>query len=553
MELRKKTLLPALLFSLVLALAVADTSSVPKTAFPAPLKTFSTMETFSGFDLKAPPPTPIVDEPPYVVYSNETLAALIEGNRTVSPPPRNMLLSNFLFANTSIIEGRPVQYEASEANNSNVAPASCEIIDSDVKYGSKLKVSALFYKDVGEQDPNWDYYAVKATIEDIYAKNDFWKGPLYAKIILLFPDWCEELPSNHKPEAGFRLWSGSVSFGFKGIGFNVQLPAYSISYEYSKNKYPGWLYIKWSFDGAWGPFAYWYFVFKDYAEAAVGIRVPQGRKPYCYVAGWAAWYRFRVFVFIRDSSEMVGWCRVDPPDDEFPEPPSPPEETPPSTAPGPVPTKNATAVDGFLYTVAFTDSSYSKVKYESMSGFGQNFYGWHVAEYSWVFFFAAVSDNGNPVANVAVDFYLVNPNYDVYYLGAYYTSEDGIASCAVSFDPSLASGLWWFIPVYQNLQDQCAFSYVYTLLITGYTYMACWNSIIIESALLVPENTVVQLTANPPSGYIFKYWWVNFYYQCYGNPIYVLMDFDCIVLARFDPEGNAGSGGASVCPRPHLN
>jgi hypothetical protein len=467
----------------------------------------------------------------------------MQPNKTIGKLPRNFVLK----PDGNIINGSLV-YEPAVIENT-VTPMSHEIIDSDTKSGKRLKISLVFYKDTGEQDPKWDYYAVKATIEDIYAKNDFWNGPLFADIWLYFPDWCEEVPTNHKPEAGFRLSEGEGSFGYQGISFNMKFPAYWISYESSKTKFPGWLYVHWSYDGAWGPFAFWYYVFKDYTDASIGIRVPQGKKPYCYMAGWAAWYRFWIFVFTYEGKEMVQWCYVDPPEIlEHPEPPAPPIRTPPNTTPGPNQKVYGTAVDGFLFTITFTDSTYSNVKYKSMSGMGQNFYGWHAGTYSWICLFAAVSDNnGNPVADAAVDFYLVDPNYQVYYLGTYYTDRYGIAGCVVTFDPSLPSGLWWFIPVYGSLQDQCAFSYIYCLLITGYTYMACWNQIYIEDAFLVPENNVVKLTATPPSGYTFKYWWINFYYECYENPIYILMDFDCIVLARFDPIYNSprGSPGSS--------
>ncbi len=544
---RKKFLsifLTMLLLPVTLLIVNPKTTSEEGTPAVKSVMAFATGEEFSG-KLPGPPPTPIWDEPPHILYSNESLAALIseiKGNKTIGKIPRNFVIN----PNTSIIQGNLVQYENPESVKGVITPMSSEKIDSDTKSGSRLKASVVFYKDTGEQDPTWDYYAVKATIEDIYAKNDFWNGPLFADIWLYFPDWCEEVPSNHEPEAGFRLSGGEGTFGYEGISFSMKFPAYWISYESSRTKFPGWLYVHWSYKGAWGPFAFWYYVFKDYTDASIGIRVPQGRKPYCYMAGWAAWYRFWMFAFTYDSQEMVHWCYVDPPKIlEHPEPPEPPTRTPQETNPGPSPTVYGTAVDGFIYTVTFTDSTYSKVKYTSMSGMGQNFYGWHAGAYSWVYLFAAVSNNTNPVANVPVDFYLVDPNSQVYYLGTYYTDEHGIAGCVVGFDPSLTSGLWCFIPVYGSLQDQCAFSYVYCLLITGYTYMACWNKVYIEDAFLVPENSVVELTATPPSGYVFKYWWINFYYECYDNPIYLWMDFDCVVLARFDPLYNNPSGGSS--------
>jgi len=508
------------------------------------ISTFATNERFSG-ELPEPPPIPIWDQPPERLLANATMQDLLSeriGNKTFKIP-RNFVVGD---PNASIITGRKVEFVRENASSKEeiVEPLSHEIIDSDTKQGSKLKLSLALYKDTGEMDPNWDYYAVKCSIEDIYAKNDFWNGPLFADIWLFFPDWCEEVPINHKPEAGFRLAAGSASFGYEGISFSINLPAYSIGYESSTTKYPGWLFCHWSYDGGWGSVAYWYYVFKDYTEAAVGIRVPQGRKPYCYAAGWACWYKFWIFAFTKDSSEMVYWCYVDPPEiQEHPEPPVPPAPSTPSTTPGPSETLTDLSVDAFVFHWTFTDDTYSELKYISIGGMGQNSYGWHAGEYSYVTLFAAVSNEGEPVANVPVNFYLVDPEGYVYDLGEWYTDEWGIAGCTVKFDPSLTAGMYWFIPEYNGVQDTCGFSYIYCLLITGYTYMRCWNKVYIEDVYLAPENEVVSLTANPPEGYIFKYWWINFYYECYENPIYILMDFDCIVLARFDPKG----GGSSRC------
>lgn len=548
----KNALLVAILFAVIAVPAFTASSPTPK---PPSLENYATGERYEKVnELKSLPPTPLENQPPKVIYTNQSLYELLsklEGNKT-----RPITKDYKMGINSTAISGQPVQFVSTISQNQiegSVAPMSHEVIDTDFKTGKRLKVSAALYKDTGEIDPKWDYYSVKVTIEDIYAKNDFWNGPLFADIYVYFPDWCDEVPTNHVPQAGWRWTEGIGSFGYKGISYNVKLPAYSISYESSKTKYKGWLYCHWSFDGAWDAIAYWYYVFKDYTEASVGVRVPQGKKPYCYVAGWAAWYRFWIFAFSFDGKEMVNWVYVDPPEPlEHPEPPIPPDEVAPTnpTGPsksGPAPTPvYGDAVDGFLYTIAFTDKSYYTLKYTCMSGFGKDFYGWHVSDYSYVYLCAAVSKNGQPVKNALVTFYLVDPSYQVYSIGSFYTSDDGIATCLVRFNPqNVPKGLWWFIPVHGNVSDQCAFSYGYCLVITGYTTMPCWNTIYLEDAFLVPENTILELTATPPSGYKFVCWWINFYYECKDNPIYILIDFDCIVLARFELQGQGSYEGPS--------
>jgi hypothetical protein len=38
--------------------------------------------------------------------------------------------------------------------------ASQEIVASDYHYGTQLGISVVLYKETGEQDPNYDYYAI---------------------------------------------------------------------------------------------------------------------------------------------------------------------------------------------------------------------------------------------------------------------------------------------------------------------------------------------------------------------------------------------------------
>lgn len=202
--------------------------------------------------------------------------------------------------------------------------ASQEIIDSDYKKGKKLKVSAVLYKDTGEIDDEWDYYAIKVTLEDIKYKNDPWVGPLKATVRVAVPKWAEEVPTNHQPDGGWE-WGGTITFQYQGISFSMKLPSEYVSYDESTDSF--YRYFDWTVDGTWDGIAYWWFIFEDYAEFAVGIRVPQGKKPNVLVYGWAAWYRFVWlpfvgFCFIYVTQEEIYWVSVDPPGATLP--PSPP-------------------------------------------------------------------------------------------------------------------------------------------------------------------------------------------------------------------------------------
>lgn len=189
-----------------------------------------------------------------------------------------------------------------------VVMASQEIVSSGFKKGTHLKVGAVLYKDTGELDWKYDYYAVRMTVEDLTWRNDWWVGPMYAYVYIYLPSNAQEVIAAHLPIAG---WQGTsqirTGFGFMGISFNVQLPAYGVSYY---AWYEGsFLKIRWDLTGATGPVGWW-FVFEDYADFSIGFRVPAGSKPFAYAGAWVYWYRFNVLWFSYETREGVFWAYV---------------------------------------------------------------------------------------------------------------------------------------------------------------------------------------------------------------------------------------------------
>ena len=190
----------------------------------------------------------------------------------------------------------------------NTVSASQETIDSDYKTGSngQLKVTAVLYKDTGERDSNYDYYAIKATLQDIKYQNDIWTSPLIAVLRIIVPSYAVEVPVNHEPQAGIHFGQSRISFSYQGIGFSTLLPSMFVSYTDSTSG--SYRYFDWRADGTTGIIA-WAFVFEDYAEYAVGIRVPQGYKPYVYVGGQVAWYTSWLYlVFTYHSTDSAYWA-----------------------------------------------------------------------------------------------------------------------------------------------------------------------------------------------------------------------------------------------------
>ncbi|MEM4704648.1 MAG: hypothetical protein QXJ02_06245 [Candidatus Bathyarchaeia archaeon] len=229
-----------------------------------------------------------------------------------------------------------------------IAKAEQEEIDSDVDYSANnhVKLSTILYKDTSEGDPNWDFYAVKVTVEDLWTKDDFWSGPLIIEVYVYFPSYADEVPTNHMPKAGWQWSSGSWSYSYQGIGLSGQIPLYGISY---KSGVEGDYYCaKWVVHSTVARiFALWY-VMDDYADFAVGVRVPEGASCFAYSAAWVCYYGLWPYplLFYSKSFDDVGWCHVGA------------SATPPS-----FPAKNSYENEYFYYKMAGTSRDVYKCAY----------------------------------------------------------------------------------------------------------------------------------------------------------------------------------------------
>lgn len=181
--------------------------------------------------------------------------------------------------------------------------ASQEIVASDYHYGTQLGIGLTLYKDTGEQDPNYDYYAIKVILADVEYQNDPYTCPYKATVRIAVPLWAGEPPGNHQPTAGFHSGQSDITFGFEGIRFGMKLPAYYVTYSTSTDD--NFRYFDWTVDGGG-----WWFIFQDYAEFSVGIRVPEDYQPDVWAGGWVAWYTYYGLVFQYHSQESYYWLHV---------------------------------------------------------------------------------------------------------------------------------------------------------------------------------------------------------------------------------------------------
>lgn len=188
-------------------------------------------------------------------------------------------------------------------------------VDSDhaTSHHGHSILSTVLYKDMGEQDPSNDYFAVKATVSDEWTKNDFYSGPLFIQVYLYFPSYARETPTNHKPESGWVWSNASWSLSYEGIGLSGKSPLYGISY--GAGTYKQWYRVHWSLYGTVtdppSTLARW-FVTGDYADFGVGVRVPQGSECYCFAEAWVVYHQFVSYSgsFNVKDIEWASWCFV---------------------------------------------------------------------------------------------------------------------------------------------------------------------------------------------------------------------------------------------------
>ncbi|AJC72706.1 hypothetical protein X802_04480 [Thermococcus guaymasensis DSM 11113] len=183
--------------------------------------------------------------------------------------------------------------------------ASHEIVSSDYSYGENrvMKLSGALYKDTGELDPNYDYYAVKITTEDAKYRNSGWVGPMYIYVdVAVLPSSAAEVPASHVPTSGTKFTQHSVSFSYEGIGFDVQIPRTFVSY-WEKNDWAH--HFVWEVSGIKPSFVGWWFVFDDYAEFATGFRVPQSSNVFTAAYAYGEWYKLYLVVFRKIASDYA--------------------------------------------------------------------------------------------------------------------------------------------------------------------------------------------------------------------------------------------------------
>jgi len=183
------------------------------------------------------------------------------------------------------------------------------------------------------------------------------------------------------------------------------------------------------------------------------------------------------------------------------------------------------------------------LEYIKLAGLGKDIYGTHSYQNSTVYAGCYVGDsNGNPLKGIKIEFSLTIPDSYSISLGSASTDENGMAFVGFTLNPDYApAGIYRITGKVGSYEDTTAFSYKYTLLITGHTYDE--KTVYIENYYLVTEGAIVQFTANPPYGYRLRRWIIDYYWVCYYYSFSLVMNDDHIVIASFMLRCRGGGGG----------
>ena len=171
-----------------------------------------------------------------------------------------------------------------------------------------LRVSAALYKDTSELDPNYNYYAIKATLQDRVYANDPNRGPMWAGVRIAVSLSATETPTNHQPQAGTVYQQVPITFSYSYISFSALLPARTTSFTESTDA--NYRYFDWAVDGYSGLHGW---VFKDWSDFNIGIRVPQGYRPTVYIQGLGNGYVHTQYGDFKFLSENVYWVTLSAP------------------------------------------------------------------------------------------------------------------------------------------------------------------------------------------------------------------------------------------------
>ncbi|MCX6822178.1 MAG: hypothetical protein NTW30_05370 [Candidatus Aenigmarchaeota archaeon] len=184
----------------------------------------------------------------------------------------------------------------------------------------------------------------------------------------------------------------------------------------------------------------------------------------------------------------------------------------------------------------------------SIGGIGNDTYGCHSNLNSTIYSTCYVASELGPAEGVEVQFTLTYPDGTKKYLDHFTTDKSGIAQNAFSLKPTEAQGIYGITAVVDaiGLEDTTYFTYKCCLLIIGHSYDE--TTIYIDYMNLEDEGEGLIISVTPPKGYRFMYWRLNYFWISYSNTVYLQLNDDYILVARFGRKyGGGGCCGVHHC------
>ncbi|MBS7252241.1 MAG: hypothetical protein KIH08_16880 [Candidatus Freyarchaeota archaeon] len=207
-------------------------------------------------------------------------------------------------------------------------------VETETNY-SRLFVELYYLASATVNQKDYDVYVIHASFRNKVASPTLFLP--FLKIIMAMEDVASEYGNTEKPQAGYYDYQTMMTFGISippfSISFPITLPQLEIDFSASSFT-PGIYKFEWVCKDPWRVSRN---VIKrnTYGDFVVAIKVPVGFKPYITVMAEAQWYMYNPVrdVFVKWTTEQVGWLVVDPPEATQINPTTPDPEPLPAEAP----------------------------------------------------------------------------------------------------------------------------------------------------------------------------------------------------------------------------
>ncbi|TFG16715.1 MAG: hypothetical protein EU530_11530 [Promethearchaeota archaeon] len=163
------------------------------------------------------------------------------------------------------------------------------IVDSEIVQNSYLRMEMFLYKDMDEDDENYDYYLVELNFFEVLYSGNIWRNIWYLNTYINCWSSSEILLTYREPDPGWIASPKSVTLNFNGLLVPLSIGAGYLTYEYTDSM------SHWTSDAINNNFGV-YPAIRDgnQADYSIGFRIADGASMSVYADTYAKWYKFNL-------------------------------------------------------------------------------------------------------------------------------------------------------------------------------------------------------------------------------------------------------------------